>query len=163
MAETQIRFEDGLTYERYMGDWSRRAGAVFLDWLAIPSGLKWIDVGCGNGAFTELIIERCVPTEVVGIDPSAAQLDFARKRPSTPLAKFDRGDAMALPFSEDAFDVAIMALVIFLCPIPLKVSRKWRGWCGRAALLRPMPGTYWAVVSQWSRSVLNCGQWGLNL
>ena len=124
MAETQIRFEDGLTYERYMGDWSRRAGAVFLDWLAIPSGLKWIDVGCGNGAFTELIIERCAPTEVVGIDPSAAQLDFARKRASTPRAKFDRGDAMALPFSGDTFDVAIMALVIFLCPIPLKVSRK---------------------------------------
>ena len=120
MAETQIRFEDGLSYERYMGDWSRRAGAVFLDWLSLPSGLKWIDVGCGNGAFTELIIERCAPTEVVGIDPSAAQLDFARKRASTPLAKFDRGDAMALPFSEDAFDVAIMALVIFFVPDPAK-------------------------------------------
>jgi ubiquinone/menaquinone biosynthesis C-methylase UbiE len=83
------------------------AGRQRLDWLAIPSGLKWIDVGCGNGAFTELIIERCAPTEVVGIDPSAVQLDFARKRPSTPLAKFDRGDAMALAFSEDAFDVAL--------------------------------------------------------
>jgi ubiquinone/menaquinone biosynthesis C-methylase UbiE len=71
-----------------------------------------------------MFIERCAPTEVVGIDPSAVQFDFARKRPSTPLAKFDRGDAMALAFSEDAFDVAIMALVIFLCPIPLKVSRK---------------------------------------
>src|SRR5262245_24410296 len=50
MADTQIRFEDGLSYERYMGDWSRRVGIVFLDWLAAPSGLKWIDVGCGNGA-----------------------------------------------------------------------------------------------------------------
>ena len=49
MAETQIRFDDGLSYERYMGEWSRRVGSVFLDWLAAPSGLKWIDVGCGNG------------------------------------------------------------------------------------------------------------------
>lgn len=55
MADTQIRFEDGLSYERYMGDWSRRVGSVFLDWLAAPSRLKWIDVGCGNGAFTELL------------------------------------------------------------------------------------------------------------
>src|SRR5215475_2100536 len=98
MAQTQFRFDDGAAYERYMGDWSRRAGTVFLDWLAAPSGLKWIDVGCGNGAFTELLVEKCAPTEVHGIDPSEAQLDFARKRPVARFAKFDSGDAMALPF-----------------------------------------------------------------
>lgn len=120
MVESQIRFEDGLSYERYMGDWSQRVGSVFLDWLAAPSGLKWIDVGCGNGAFTELLVERCAPTEVNGIDPSEAQLDFARKRPAARLARFDRGDAMALPFPADAFDVAVMALVIFFVPDPAK-------------------------------------------
>jgi ubiquinone/menaquinone biosynthesis C-methylase UbiE len=120
MAESQIRFDDGDAYERYMGDWSRRVGTVFLDWLALPSGLKWIDVGCGNGAFTELLIERCAPTEVRGIDPSEAQLDFACKRPAARLAKFDRGDAMALPFPADTFDSAIMALVIFFVPDPAK-------------------------------------------
>lgn len=120
MVESQIRFEDGLSYERYMGDWSQRVGRVFLHWLAAPSGLKWIDVGCGNGAFTELLVERCAPTEVNGIDPSEAQLDFARKRPAARLAKFDRGDAMVLPFPADAFDVAVMALVIFFVPDPAK-------------------------------------------
>jgi ubiquinone/menaquinone biosynthesis C-methylase UbiE len=120
MAEPQIRFDDGLSYERYMGDWSRRVGSVFLDWLAAPSGLKWIDVGCGNGAFTELLVERCAPTLVNGIDPSEAQLDFARKRPAARRAKFDRGDAMALPFPADAFDAATMALVIFFVPDPAK-------------------------------------------
>jgi len=120
MAETQIRFEDGLSYERYMGDWSRRVGAIFIDWLALPQGLKWIDVGCGNGAFTELIVERCAPNEVRGIDPSEAQLDFARERSGARLAKFERGDAMALPFPADTFDVAIMALVIFFVPDPAK-------------------------------------------
>ena len=93
---------------------------VFLDWLAAPSGLKWIDVGCGNGAFTELLVERCAPTSVNGIDQSEAQLDFARKRPDARLAKFGRGDAMALPFSGGAFDAAIMALVIFFVPDPAK-------------------------------------------
>jgi ubiquinone/menaquinone biosynthesis C-methylase UbiE len=120
MTEPQIRFDDGLSYERYMGDWSRRVGSVFLDWLAAPSGLKWIDVGCGNGAFTELLVERCAPTLVIGIDPSEAQLDFARKRPAARLAKFERGDAMALPFPADEFDAAIMALVIFFVSDPAK-------------------------------------------
>jgi SAM-dependent methyltransferase len=149
MAETQIRFEDGLSYERYMGDWSRRVGTGFLDWLALPLGLQWIDVGCGNGAFTELIVERCAPTEVRGIDPSEAQLDFARKRPAARLAKFERGDGMALPFPRSAFDVAIMALVIVFVPDPARGVAEMKrvvrpGW------LPPICGTYWAAGSHWS-------------
>ena len=80
MAEPQIRFDDGAGYERMMGKWSRLAGEVFLDWLQPPSGLRWIDVGCGNGAFTELLAERCAPAEIQGVDPSEAQLAFARSR-----------------------------------------------------------------------------------
>ena len=120
VADAQIRFDDGESYERYMGDWSQRVGKPFLDWLAAPSGLKWIDVGCGNGAFTELLVERCAPIEVHGIDPSEAQLAFARSRPAARLAKFDRGDAMALPFPAQRFDAATMALVIFFVPDPRK-------------------------------------------
>ena len=85
MAECQIRFNDGAAYERMMGTWSRIAGAIFIDWLAPPSGLRWIDVGCGNGAFSELLVERCAPAEVQGIDPSEAQLAFARTRPAAPF------------------------------------------------------------------------------
>ena len=120
MAETQIRYDDGAAYERAIGNWSRRLGSIFLDWLAAPSGLKWIDVGCGNGAFTELLVETCAPALVNGIDPSEAQIDFARKRPTARLAKFDLGDAMALPFPVDAFDAATMALVIYFVPDPAK-------------------------------------------
>jgi ubiquinone/menaquinone biosynthesis C-methylase UbiE len=120
VAETQIRFDDGAAYERAMGNWSRRAGNIFLDWLAVAPGLKWIDVGCGNGAFTELIVERCAPAEVQGIDPSEGQLAFAHKRPAPRVAKFNRGDAMSLPFPTDTFDAATMALVISFVPDPLK-------------------------------------------
>jgi ubiquinone/menaquinone biosynthesis C-methylase UbiE len=120
MAEQQIRFDDGAAYERMMGVWSRLAGEVFLDWLAPRNGLKWIDVGCGNGAFTELIVARNAPAEVRGVDPSDGQLAYARARHGTEMAKFHRGDAMALPFPDRAFDVAIMALVIFFVPEPDK-------------------------------------------
>jgi SAM-dependent methyltransferase len=120
MAEPQIRFEDGAAYERMMGVWSRLAGATFLDWLAPASGLRWIDVGCGNGAFTELIVERCAPVEVQGIDPSEAQLAFARGRPRTRMAQFSQGDATALPFADASFDAAVMALVLFFVPDPAR-------------------------------------------
>jgi SAM-dependent methyltransferase len=112
------RFNDGGAYERMMGVWSRLAGEEFLDWLALASGLRCIDVGCGNGAFTELLVERCAPAEVQGIDPSAAQVAFARERHSANIAEFRVGDAMALPFPDRRFDAAIMALVIFFVPEP---------------------------------------------
>jgi SAM-dependent methyltransferase len=120
MAEQRIRFDDGAAYEKMMGTWSRLAGEILLDWLAPPSGLRWIDVGCGNGAFTELVVERCAPATVHGIDPSEAQLAFARTRPAARVAQFRQGDAMVLPFSDDAFDIAVMALVIFFVPDPAK-------------------------------------------
>src|SRR5258705_10670906 len=98
MTELQIRFEDGAAYERMMGAWSRLAGDIFLDWLAPRLGLRWIDVGCGNGAFTQLLVERCAPAEIQGIDPSEGQLALARTRPAARLAQFPPGDAMELPF-----------------------------------------------------------------
>jgi SAM-dependent methyltransferase len=118
MAEPQIRFEDGAGYERMMGKWSRLAGEVFLEWLKPRSGLSWIDVGCGNGAFTELLAERCAPTEIQGVDPSEAQLAFARSRHNAGIALFQKGDAIALPFPDNRFDAAVMALVIFFVPEP---------------------------------------------
>lgn len=120
MAEPQIRFDDGAAYERSMGAWSHLAGAAFLDWLAPASGLRWIDVGCGNGAFTEVLDARTGPVELQGIDPSEAQLAFARTRPMAHPVQFSLGDAMALPFDDRRFDVAVMALVIHFVPDPAK-------------------------------------------
>ena len=120
MSDQQIVFDDGATYDRYMGRWSRIVGDVFLDWLAPGRGLRWLDVGCGNGAFTEMLFERCAPAAIDGVDPSEAQLAFARAQPAAKLAKFHQGDAMALPFPDDAFDAAVMPLVIFFVPDPAK-------------------------------------------
>ena len=115
-----IRFDDGASYERYMGVWSQLAGAAFLDWLAPPVGRRWLDVGCGNGAFTELIARRAAPAALHGMDPSTAQLAFARTRPLLRDVDLREGDAMALPYPDDAFDVAVMPLVIFFVPDPAK-------------------------------------------
>ena len=118
MAEPTIRFEDGAAYERLMGVWSRLAGAIFVDWVAPRAGMQWVDVGCGNGAFTELIVQRCGPAAVTGIDPSSAQLEYARKRPGTPGVAYVQGDATPLPFEDASFDAAVMALVLFFVPDP---------------------------------------------
>jgi len=131
VVEPQIRFEDGAFYERMMGVWSRLAGEIFLDWVAPAPGLRWVDVGCGNGAFTELVVQRCAPASVDGVDPSEGQLAFARTRPASRIAKFAQGDAMALPYPDARFDIATMALVIFFVPDAAK------GVAEMARVLRP--------------------------
>jgi len=118
MAAPEIRFNDGASYEEMMGVWSRMVGEVFIDWLAPSPGLVWADIGCGNGVFSETLIERCAPSELQGIDPSEEQLEFARSRPAARLAVFRQGDAMALPYSDSEFDAAVMALVLFFVPKP---------------------------------------------
>lgn len=120
MATEPIRFDDGAAYERFMGLWSQFVGQRFIDWLSPAPGLRWLDVGCGNGAFTEMLVARCAPAKVDGIDPSEPQLVYARERPALQTARFRQGDAMALPCPDNSVDVAVMPLVIFFVPDPAK-------------------------------------------
>ena len=124
MNEAPNLFADGKAYERLMGRWSRLAGEKFLDWLDAPKNLKWLDVGCGNGAFTEVLIAKCSPAAVIGVDPSEGQLDFARGRAGAKRAEFRVADAQALPFPDNSFDAATMALVIVFIPDPAKAARE---------------------------------------
>jgi ubiquinone/menaquinone biosynthesis C-methylase UbiE len=120
MSTSPITFNDGKAYERMMGRWSRLAGDQFLDWIEAPKGLRWIDVGCGNGAFTEVLIARASPAAVTGIDLSEGQIAYARTRPGAAMAQFQVGNAQSLPFADGSFDAASMALVIVFVDDPRK-------------------------------------------
>lgn len=122
MSDAGEIFPDGKLYERMMGRWSQRVGEQFVAWLAVPKGLHWVEVGCGNGAFTEVLIARAAPGAVNAIDPSEGQLSFARSRPGASLAQFRIGDAQALPFPDNSFDAATMALAITFVPDPAKAA-----------------------------------------
>jgi len=116
MTGTDFRFTEGAAYERFMGPWTRAVGAVFLDWLAMLEGQRWLDIGCGTGVFTELISEKAAPSEIVAIDPAPAQILYAREKPVAARADFRIADAAELPFDDASFGVAASALVINFIP-----------------------------------------------
>jgi SAM-dependent methyltransferase len=119
VSDETIRFDDGASYELMMGRWSVLVGARFLDWIAVPNGARWLDVGCGNGAFTQLLVERCKPADVQAFDTSAEQLAYARNRlPAGAPVTWTEGDAMRLPVADASRDAAVMALVLFFVPEP---------------------------------------------
>ena len=126
MAEAPSFFTDGQAYHRLMGRWSRAVGEVFLGWLALPKGLNWLDVGCGTGTFTELVIDRCAPSSMSAIDPSEDQINYARSGHSASQVTFRTGDAQSLPFADHAFNVAAMAFVINFVPDGAKATAEMK-------------------------------------
>jgi SAM-dependent methyltransferase len=114
VAETQVAFNDAEAYERYMGQWSRAVGEKFLAWLAPPKNARWLDLGCGTGAFTGMILKHCAPASVTGVDPAPAQVEHAKK--AFPAAEFQVGNSMALPFKDNEFDIVASALVLHFIP-----------------------------------------------
>jgi ubiquinone/menaquinone biosynthesis C-methylase UbiE len=131
---------------------------VFLDWLAVPAGREWLDVGCGNGAFTERVTARCSPSRIVAVDPSEGQLAFARTRLRNPVVTFQTASAQDLPFADSTFDAAVMALVLSFIPNPAKAvaelarvvrAKGWTGaymWYGKE-MRHPIQPMYAALVS----------------
>src|SRR3954464_8014783 len=114
MPDNTTIFNAADDYERFMGRWSRAIGEKFLAWLAPPTNARWLDVGCGTGAFSELIPRAGAPASIVGIDPSPQQIDFARKKFRD--LTFQVGDSMDMRFGDSAFDVVASALVFHFIP-----------------------------------------------
>lgn len=104
-------WEDGNSYERYVGRWSRRVAPKFLAWLDIPSGRRWLDVGCGTGALCAAIVENCSPLSVTGVEPSEGFLKTANENLAGRVMLYP-GSATAIPLSDSAVDVVVSALVL---------------------------------------------------
>lgn len=112
---TGDHWAQGSPYERYIGRWSRKVAPRFLEWLAQPTGLRWLDVGCGTGALAGAIVERCRPAAVTGIDPSAGFLATAGERLAD-KATLLQGSATALPVPDASVDVVVSGLVLNFVP-----------------------------------------------
>lgn len=107
-----------------MGRWSRAIGSNFLAWVDAPTNVRWLEVGCGTGAFSELVLERTAPASFTGIDPSPQQIEHATNRMRARQAAFRIADATDLPFQADEFDVVVSALVIHFVPDRPKAFRE---------------------------------------
>lgn len=78
--------------------------------LADPQpGERALDVGCGTGIYTRRLAER--GAAVTGLDSDREMLAAARVK--VPQATFVEGDATALPFADDSFDLSLA--VTLLC------------------------------------------------
>jgi SAM-dependent methyltransferase len=120
------KWTSGGAYDQWMGRWSRLLAHEFLNWLNLSRSLRWLDVCCGSGVLTEAIAERFAPGKVAGVDASPQQIEFARAHRSHPNVSFETGDAMALPFADASFDVAVCGLGLNFVPQPERALQEMR-------------------------------------
>lgn len=67
--------------------------------------LRILEIGCGPGAFSGALHRWYPNAEIVGIDRDGKFIEFAMKNEQG--VKFIEGDATALPFDDNTFDVTI--------------------------------------------------------
>jgi len=116
----------GDAYEPYVARWSRLVARQFIHWLAIPAGGSWLDVGCGTGALSELILAQATPAKVHGLDPSAGFVEYARSRVTDARARFAVADARDTGLEDAIFDAVVAGLVINFVPQPEKAISEMR-------------------------------------
>jgi SAM-dependent methyltransferase len=107
-------FSESDGYERFMGRWSRRLAPLFVTFTGVTDGDRVLDVGSGTGALSAAAA-AIGSVQVTGIEPAEAFVRYAQEHVD---GRFHVGDAMALPFSDDAFDRTLSMLVLNFVPDP---------------------------------------------
>jgi SAM-dependent methyltransferase len=124
MAEPAEVWVVGDAYEPYVGRWSRLIAREFLAWLEVADGALWLDVGCGTGALSQTVLGMTDPAVLVGIDPSAGYLAYAREQLAGRHARFVVADARRLPMADGRFDAVVSGLVLNFVPDPAQAVRE---------------------------------------
>ena len=101
-----------------------------LERVICPGRQVIVDLGCGPGAVTELILERVhgqqPPPRVIGVDPSPSALAKARAAISSKLAEFVQGSAEWLSKLVKSADAVVFLNAIHLMPDKPQVLKEIR-------------------------------------
>jgi len=99
-----------------------------LDWMTLQPK-QILDVGCGTGELNTQLKKRYPQAEVIGIDLSAAMIDYAKK--NVLAANFMQADGAQLPFTAQSVDLIVAH---FLLPWQADIKPLLQEWL---RVLRP--------------------------
>ncbi|HEY6794936.1 MAG TPA: methyltransferase domain-containing protein [Kineosporiaceae bacterium] len=110
------------SYGRFMGRYSTPLAAEFLRVADPQPGQQVLDVGCGPGVLTALLVDRLGPAAIRAIDPSEPFVAAVRDR--LPGVDVRLGVAEHLPWPDDAVDQSLAQLVVHFMADPVAALRE---------------------------------------
>jgi len=141
-------------YGRFMGRFSEPLAGAFVDAVGLEPARTALDVGCGPGALTAVLVDALGIDRVSAAEPSAPFVAAVRER--LPGLDVRRAPAEDLPFADDAFDLALAQLVVHFMADPVaglrEMARVTRPGGRVAATVWDYEGrtgplsTFWAAV-----------------
>lgn len=144
--EQQVYSTTASTYDEYGSKVFESYAQPLLDAAGLQSGQHVLDVACGPGIPSLMATPLVAPGgTVTGIDLAPGMVDIAKKKAEARglnNVTFQEGDAEALPFSDDSFDVV-------LCNHGLvHMTDRTRALCEMRRVLKKTSGTL--ALSVWS-------------
>ena len=124
-AEGAATFQkSGAEYDLFMGRYSRLLAPVFAEWAGVRAGRSALDVGCGPGALTGVLVERLGASAVLACDPSESFVKECGSR--HPGVQVRQGRAEELPYEDCSQDLVLAQLVLHFVSDPEAAAREMR-------------------------------------
>ncbi len=90
-----------------------------------PTGGKLLDIGCADGVFTKVILDKSKADKIIGIDVLKTSINWARKHWKKKRKMiFKIGDAHSLKFENNTFDAVFAIEVLEHVYEPKKVLKE---------------------------------------
>lgn len=136
-----------------MGRYLPTLGVAFADAAGVESGQRALDVGCGPGGLTTVLVGRLGAEQVAAIDPSPPFVAACQAR--HPGVDVRQGMAEELPWSDDTFDATLGSLIAGFLRSPDAAAAEMArvtspggrvGLCFWEIERMPLITTYWQAV-----------------
>jgi len=113
-----MAFGDAGAYARFMGRFSEPLAPGFADVVELPEAGRVLDVGCGPGVLTQVLVDRYGSDRVDAIDPTPGFVEAARTR--LPGVDVRQGAAEELPYADGTYAAAFAQLVVHFMKDPVR-------------------------------------------
>ncbi|WP_417562387.1 class I SAM-dependent methyltransferase [Microbacterium sp.] len=110
-------------YDFFMGRYSRALASPFAD-SCLPDDGRFLDVGCGPGALTEIAAQRLGAPRVAAVDPAQQFVEACRAR--CPGVDVRLAPAEQLPFADGEFAATAAQLVMHFVSDPARAVGRMR-------------------------------------
>ena len=109
-------------YDRFMGRYADPLAVELAGWVDVRPGQRALDVGCGPGALTAVLVGLLGAEQVSAIDPSRPFVEATRTR--FPDVDVRAGVAEQLPYADGEFDLVLAQLVVHFMSDPVAGLRE---------------------------------------